>query len=232
MIEELKRRVCQANLDLVRHGLIVSTWGNASAFDPVSGMVVIKPSGVAYDSMKPSDMVAVSIKTGKPLDNHLRPSSDTATHLELYRAFKGMRGVVHTHSIYATAWAQACREIPPLGTTHADYFQGSIPCTRALRPKEIRENYELNTGLTIVERFQNLDPMTMRAILVAHHAPFTWGATIEEAVENAVVLEFVARLASETFRIKGKAARMPPSLLDKHFRRKHGPDAYYGQHGK
>ena len=229
MLKELKRRVCRANMELVRHGLVISTWGNASAVDRASGRVVIKPSGIAYDEMKPSRMVVVSLKTGRPEIGSLQPSSDTLTHLALYRAFPGLGGIVHTHSLYATAWAQARRDLPAMGTTHADYFHGPIPITRAMTPTEIRDHYELNTGRVIVERFKKIDPMAIPAVLVANHAPFTWGATIEKAVENAIVLEYVARLAVETLQIDAVAPSMPRSLLTKHFSRKHGPGAYYGQ---
>ena len=182
-----------------------------------------------YDGMKPEHMVVVSLETGKVVGGSLKPSSDTATHLVLYRAFKGIGGIVHTHSLYATAWAQARKELLALGTTHADYFYGLIPCTRALTPKEIKSDYELNTGNVIVERFKKLDPVEMPAVLVASHAPFVWGPTVEKAVQNAVVLEYVARLENETLRANARVRPMQPALLDKHFLRKHGPGAYYGQ---
>jgi L-ribulose-5-phosphate 4-epimerase len=229
MLEQLKKAVCQANLDLVAKGLVVETWGNASGINRERGLVVIKPSGVAYDGMTPEQMVAVSLETGQVVESDLKPSTDTPTHLELYRAFKQIGGVVHTHSLYATAWAQARREIPALGTTHADYFYGPIPCTRAMRAGEIKSNYESNTGKVIVERFKRLDPMKMPAVLVASHAPFVWGPTVEKAVENSVVLEYVARLANETLQANARVGPMQQVLLDKHFLRKHGPDAYYGQ---
>jgi L-ribulose-5-phosphate 4-epimerase len=229
MLEKLKRKVCQANLQLVRDGLVVLTWGNVSGIDRASGHVVIKPSGVPYDDMKPEHMVVVSLASGKVVEGKLKPSSDTATHLELYRAFEHIGGVVHTHSLYATAWAQARRDIPATGTTHADYFYGPIPCTRGLTSKEITTDYELNTGRVIVERFQKLDPLAIPAVLVANHAPFAWGRSVEHAVENAVVLEYIARLANETLRANPAAKTMPQALLDKHFFRKHGPGAYYGQ---
>jgi L-ribulose-5-phosphate 4-epimerase len=229
MLEKLKAEVCKANLDLVAEGLVIQTWGNVSGIDRVSGNVVIKPSGVSYDGMKPEHMVVVSLNTGKVVEGKLKPSSDTPTHLVLYRAFKGIGGIVHTHSLYATAWAQARKEIPALGTTHADYFCGSIPCTRAMSPKEIKSDYELNTGKVIVERFRKLDPVEMPAVLVASHAPFVWGPTVEKAVQNAVVLEYVARLVNETLRADARIRPMQQALLDKHFLRKHGPGAYYGQ---
>jgi len=229
MLEQLKKAVCQANLDLVAKGLVVETWGNVSGIDRARGLVVIKASGVAYAGMKPEHMVVVSLQTGKVVEGNLKPSSDTPTHLVLYRAFKDLGGIVHSHSLYATAWAQARRGIPALGTTHADYFYGPIPCTRAMTPKEIKSDYELNTGKVIVERFRRIDPMTMPAVLVASHAPFVWGPTVEKAVENSVALEFVARLANETLRANARVRPMQSVLLDKHFLRKHGAGAYYGQ---
>lgn len=229
MLEELKKQVCDANLQLVAEGLVIQTWGNASGIDREHDLVVIKPSGVPYAGMRPEHMVVVSLETGKVVDGGLNPSSDTPTHLMLYRAFKHVGGVVHTHSLYATAWAQACRGIPSYGTTQADYWHGDVPCTRALTPKEIKDDYEINTGQVIVETFRKLDPMKHPAVLVAHHGPFTWGKDIADAVHNAAVLEFVARLASETLRLNPKAKPMPAALLDKHFLRKHGPKAYYGQ---
>jgi L-ribulose-5-phosphate 4-epimerase len=228
-LDALRRQVCEANLRLVRDGLVILTWGNASAVDRARGLVVIKPSGVAYDDMRPEHMVAVSLETGEPAGGTLRPSSDTATHVALYRAFAGIGGIVHTHSLHATAWAQAARDLPAFGTTHADYFHGPVPCTRAMTEQEIAADYEGNTGAVIVERFATLDPLAMPAVLVAHHAPFTWGATVAKAVENALVLEYTARLASETLRANPAASEMPRALLDKHFLRKHGPGAYYGQ---
>jgi L-ribulose-5-phosphate 4-epimerase len=229
MLEELKKQVCEANLQLVAEGLVIQTWGNVSGIDREHDLVVIKPSGVPYAGMKPEHMVVVSLETGKVVDGSLNPSSDTPTHLMLYRAFKHVGGVVHTHSLYATAWAQACRGIPSYGTTQADYWHGDVPCTRALTPKEIKDDYEANTGQVIVETFRKLDPMQHPAVLVAHHGPFTWGKDVADAVHNAAVLEFVARLAGETLRLNPKTKPMPPALLDKHFLRKHGPKAYYGQ---
>jgi L-ribulose-5-phosphate 4-epimerase len=229
MLEELKQRVCDANLKLVAEGLVIQTWGNVSAVDRNSGNVVIKPSGVAYDIMKPEHMVVVSLQSGQVVEGDLRPSSDTPTHLVLYRAFENIGGIVHTHSLYATAWAQALRDIPALGTTHADYFYGAVPCTRKMTPDEIQSEYEAKTGDVIVERFEGLNALDFPGVLVASHAPFAWGATVEKAVENAVVLENIARLASETLRLNAAIGPMQQELLDKHFLRKHGSGAYYGQ---
>ncbi|MCC7374642.1 MAG: L-ribulose-5-phosphate 4-epimerase AraD [Verrucomicrobiales bacterium] len=228
-MSELKRRVCVANLDLVRRGLVIETWGNASALDSETGRVVIKPSGVDYANMRPDDMVVVDLGSGAVVEGALRPSSDTATHLVLYRAFPGVGGVVHTHSLHATAWAQACRAIPALGTTHADYWNGEIPCTRALRPGEIREDYEANTGHVIVEAFKDREPLEVPSVLVASHGPFCWGATVEKAVEYSAVLEFVAQLAERSLQLHSRLPEMPGTLLKKHFFRKHGAGAYYGQ---
>lgn len=229
MLEELKQRVLDANLKLVAEGLVIQTWGNVSGIDRAGGHVVIKPSGVPYEGMKAEHMVVVSLETGQALEGTLRPSSDTPTHLALYRAFKEIGGVVHTHSLYATAWSQALRDLPALGTTHADYFYGPVPCTRLMTPDEIREEYEANTGAVIIERFAKLEPLHFPGVLVASHAPFAWGDSVEKAVENAVVLEYMARLASETLKIEAAVAAMQPELLDKHFLRKHGSGAYYGQ---
>jgi L-ribulose-5-phosphate 4-epimerase len=229
VLNELKQLVCEANLALVRSGLVLQTWGNASGIDRERGLVVIKPSGVPYEGMNPEHMVTVSLETGKVIDGSLKPSSDTPTHLMLYRAFPTIGGVVHTHSLYATAWAQAGRGIPSYGTTQADYWYGDVPCTRLLKPNEIKKDYEANTGQVIVETFKKLDPLQHPAVLVASHGPFTWGEDVHGAVHNAEVLEFVARLASETLRINPKTKPMQNVLLDKHFLRKHGPGAYYGQ---
>jgi L-ribulose-5-phosphate 4-epimerase len=229
MLEELKRRVCAANLKLVTEGLVVETWGNASGIDRERELVVIKPSGVAYDGMKAEHMVVVSLGKGKVVEGNLKPSSDTPTHLELYRAFSEIGGIVHTHSLYATAWAQAQKKIPSYGTTQADYWFGEVPCTRTMTVKEIKNDYEKNTGLVIIESFKKLNPLEHPAVLVASHGPFTWGKTVNDAVHNATVLEFVARLASETLRINPKTKPMQSVLLDKHFLRKHGAKAYYGQ---
>jgi len=231
MLEKLKAEVCQANLDLVAAGLVIQTWGNASGIDRNQGLVVIKPSGVPYGNMKPEQMVVVSLATGEVVEGSLKPSSDTPTHLVLYRAVKAIGGVVHTHSLYATAWAQACKPLQAYGTTQADYWHGEVPCTRKMRPAEIKTDYEANTGKVIVEIFNTmqLDPMQHPAVLVASHGPFTWGKDAHDAVHNAVVLEFVARLAGETLRINPRTLPMQSVLLDKHFLRKHGPGAYYGQ---
>ena len=229
MLEALKAQVCQANLDVVAQGLVIQTFGNVSGIDRARGLVVIKPSGVPYPTMKPKHMVVVSLDTGKVVEGRLKPSSDTPTHLVLYRAFKGVGGIVHTHSLYATAWAQACRPLLPYGTTHADYWHGRVPCTRKLRPAEIRNDYEANTGHVIVETFKKLDPRQHPAVLVASHGPFAWGRDAAEAVHNAVVLEVIARLNAETLRINPLVRPMQSVLLDKHFLRKHGVNAYYGQ---
>jgi L-ribulose-5-phosphate 4-epimerase len=231
MLEQLKRQVCQANLDLVKAGLVIQTWGNASGIDRAKGLVVIKPSGLSYSAMQPRHMVVVALDSGKVVEGKLNPSSDTPTHLVLYRAFAGIGGVVHTHSLFATAWAQAQQGIPSYGTTQADYWYGDVPCTRLLTPKEIRKDYEANTGHVIVETIQTLrlDPAQHPAVLVASHGPFTWGKDPSDAGHNAVVLEFISRLASETLRINPRVKPMQRALLDKHFLRKHGPGAYYGQ---
>jgi L-ribulose-5-phosphate 4-epimerase len=229
MLDQLKRDVCRANLDLVQEGLVIQTWGNASGIDRARGLVVIKPSGVSYGRMKPADMVVVSLKTGRVVEGRLKPSSDTPTHLVLYHAFPEIGGVVHTHSLQATAWAQARRKIPAYGTTQADYWFGEVPCTRAMTPREIKGDYETNTGHVIVESFKKLNPLEHPAVLVAGHGPFTWGRDVDDAVHNAVVLEFVARLASETLRINPQTKPMESALLQKHFLRKHGKNAYYGQ---
>lgn len=231
MLEQLKKQVCQANLDLVREGLVIQTWGNVSGIDRGRGLVVIKPSGVPYDGMQPKHQVVVSLETGKVVEGKLKPSSDTDTHLVLYRAFPEIGGIVHTHSLYATAWAQAQRGIPSYGTTQADYWYGEVPCTRLLAPKEIKNDYETNTGHVIVETFRKLkfDPTQHPAVLVASHGPFAWGKDAQAAVHNAVVLEFIARLASETLRINPRLKPVPRVLLAKHFLRKHGPAASYGQ---
>ncbi len=238
MLEELKEKVCKANLELVRHGLVLFTWGNASAIDRPSGLVVIKPSGVSYDDMKPSDMVVVDLE-GKVVEGNLRPSSDTPTHVVLYKAFPGIGGVVHTHSTYATAWAQAGRNIPNIGTTHADYFHEDIPCTRDMRKSEVFGEYEKETGNVIVERFRNIDPNDTPGVLVRNHGPFTWGTDVLNAVHNAVVLEEVAKMAfiSSTLQLPTldvieHVPSMNKHLIEKHYSRKHGPGAYYGQSKK
>jgi L-ribulose-5-phosphate 4-epimerase len=231
MLEKLKAEVCKANLDLVAEGLVIQTWGNASAVDRARGIMVIKPSGVPYAEMKPQHMVCVSLETGQVVEGRLKPSSDTPTHRVLYRKFKDIGGVVHTHSLFATAWAQAQKPLLAYGTTQADYWYGDVPCTRRLKPAEIKNDYEANTGEVIVQTFQKLkyDPLQHPAVLVASHGPFTWGKDVHDAVHNASVLEFIAKLNSETLRIHPQLKPMQPVLLDKHFLRKHGPGAYYGQ---
>jgi L-ribulose-5-phosphate 4-epimerase len=229
MLEKLKREVCQANLDLVAAGLVMQTWGNVSGVDRQRGLMVIKPSGVPYQAMRPRHMVVVSLKTGKVVEGNLKPSSDTPTHLVLYRGFIGIGGIAHTHSLYATAWSQAIRGIPSFGTTQADYWYGNVPCTRRLTSAEIRSDYEINTGEVILGTFRRRDPLQHPAVLVASHGPFTWGADPHAAVHNAEVLEFVARLGSETIRLNPNVRPLQSELLNKHFLRKHGPGAYYGQ---
>ncbi|MFP4289401.1 MAG: L-ribulose-5-phosphate 4-epimerase [Bacteroidales bacterium] len=227
MINDLKKKVLQANLAIVQHGLVVFTWGNVSAIDREQGLVVIKPSGVPYDKMKPSDMVVVDMD-GKIVSGKLKPSSDLPTHLVLYKAFGQIGSVVHTHSEWATSWAQACKPIPPYGTTHADYFHGEIPCTRPLSESEVLGDYETETGNIIAERFKDIDPLAVPGILVASHAPFAWGDTTEKAIHNAVVLEEVAKMAFRT-NVLGHHKSVDQFLLNKHFYRKHGKNAYYGQ---
>ena len=228
MLDDLKRDVLLANQELQRQKLVIYTWGNVSGIDRASGLVVIKPSGVAYDDLTVEDMVVLDLE-GNVVEGDLRPSSDTPTHLELYRRFKDIGGVAHTHSLWATVWAQACQEIPCRGTTHADYFYGSIPCTRPLTPGEVARDYELNTGKVIVERFQTIKYQEMPAVLVAEHAPFTWGKDPGEAVHNSVVLEQVAQMAFLTRQLSGDNRPISRHVLEKHYLRKHGPDAYYGQ---
>lgn len=228
-LEKLKKEVYKANLRLIAEGLVVRTWGNASGVDRSLGVMVIKPSGVPYEEMSPGHMVIVELSSGRPVEGKLRPSSDTPTHRILYEAFPEIGGIVHTHSLYATAWAQAQRSIPPLGTTHADYFSGPVPCTRPMRPDEITDDYEANTGRVIVECFQGRDPLSVPAVLVASHAPFVWGADVAGAAENAFLLEQIARMAAETLSIAPSLPAISETLLQMHFRRKHGPDAYYGQ---
>lgn len=227
MLEELKIKVCEANLELVKHGLVIFTWGNVSAIDRESGLVVIKPSGVSYEAMKPSDMVVVDLD-GKVVEGALRPSSDTSTHVVLYRAFPEIGGVVHTHSTYATAWAQAGIDIPNIGTTHADYFHHDIPCTLDMTEAEVRGQYEWETGNVIVKRFEGMNPNDTPGVLVKNHGPFTWGKDAAEAVHNAVVLEQVAKMAFIA-KCVNPALTMNPLLIEKHYSRKHGPGAYYGQ---
>ncbi len=230
MLEELKKEVLNANLELERIGLIIQTWGNVSGIDRTEGLVVIKPSGVEYKNLKLKDMVVVDLN-GKVVEGNKRPSSDTATHVELYKAFPSIGGITHTHSTYAVMYAQACMEIPCLGTTHADTFFGSIPVTRFLTKKEIEEGYEKNTGKVIIERFRKLNPAQTPGVLVAGHAPFAWGSNAVESVMNSQTLECVAQMAFGTLQLNPKIKTLPKHILQKHFMRKHGPNAYYGQRG-
>ncbi len=227
MVEQLKEQVLQANLDLVKHGLVVFTWGNVSAIDRENDLVVIKPSGVPYNRLKVNDMVVLNLY-GQVVEGTLNPSSDAPTHLVLYRQFPGISGIVHTHSNWATSWAQAGRSIPALGTTHADYFYGEIPCTRKLTGDEVLGNYEIETGKVIVETFRGLDPVQVPGVLVNNHGPFSWGTSADNAVHNAVVMEEVAKMAFRTL-VLNPGTQMDQFLLDKHFFRKHGSNAYYGQ---
>jgi L-ribulose-5-phosphate 4-epimerase len=227
MLEDLKEEVFRANLDLVKHGLVLFTWGNASAIDRSSGLVVIKPSGVSYDRMKAEDMVVTGLD-GAVVEGRLNPSSDTPTHLALYRAFPQTGGIVHTHSTYAAAWAQAGRDIPNIGTTHADCFHDAIPCTADMTEAEVNGAYELETGNVIIKRFGALSPEHTPGVLVRNHGPFSWGKDAHEAVHNAAVMEQVAKMAYIAFGIN-PCLTMNPLLIEKHFSRKHGPDAYYGQ---
>lgn len=228
MLEELKEIVCKANLLLPKYNLITFTWGNVSAIDREKGLVVIKPSGVEYDSMKADDMVVVDLESGKVVEGHYKPSSDTPTHLVLYRNFPEVGGIVHTHSRWATVFAQANLDVPALGTTHGDYFYGDIPCTRKMTKEEIEGQYEHETGNVIVEAFEGKNPNAIPSVLVANHGPFCWGKDAFEAVHNAVVLEEVSFMAWHDISI-GRAERMSQDLLDKHYLRKHGANAYYGQ---
>ncbi|MCI7792220.1 MAG: L-ribulose-5-phosphate 4-epimerase [Lachnospiraceae bacterium] len=227
MLEELKQKVYEANMDLPKYGLVTFTWGNVSAIDRESGLFVIKPSGVDYDLLKPEDMVVMDLN-GNKVEGKYNPSSDTPTHLELYKAFPEIGGVVHTHSTYATSWAQAGRSIPCYGTTHADYMYGEIPCARVLTQEEIDEGYEKNTGTIIIETFKDKDPMAVPAVLCTNHGPFAWGKDAKEAVHNAVVLEEVARMALFTEQLKPDVKPAPQRIQDKHYFRKHGANAYYG----
>ena len=228
MLEELKQKVYEANMELPRRGLITYTWGNVSGIDREKGLFVIKPSGVDYDVLKPSDMVVMDLE-GNKVEGEMNPSSDTATHVELYNGFKEIGGIVHTHSPHATAWAQAGRALPCYGTTHADYFYGEIPCARNLTAEEIEEGYEKNTGKVIIETFQGKNPVYIPAVLCKNHGPFTWGRDAAEAVHNAVVLEEIARMNFMTELINPQVGPAPQCMQDKHFMRKHGPNAYYGQ---
>ena len=231
MLEALKEQVLKANLELPKHDLVTFTWGNVSAIDRASGLIAIKPSGVEYDEMTADDIVLVRLETGERVEGRLKPSSDTPTHLELYRAYPSIGGIVHTHSPYAVGWAQAGRDIPAYGTTHADYFYGPVPCCRSLTEQEVEEDYERNTGLVIVETFRQreLDPVHVPGAICRNHGPFTWGKDAAQAVYHAVVLEEVAKMAVYTTQIAPDAQPAPQYVLDKHFLRKHGPNAYYGQ---
>lgn len=230
MLEELKKEVYEANMELPRRGLVTYTWGNVSGIDREKGLFVIKPSGVEYDELKPEDLVVLDLD-GNKVEGNLNPSSDTKTHLELYRAFPAIGGVVHTHSPYAVSWAQSGRDIPCYGTTHADYFYGPVPCTRSLSADEVSGDYEQNTGKVIVETFQGrkVDPAYVPAVICANHGPFTWGKDAAQAVYHAVVLEEVAKMAIFTEQVYPQVTPAPQYIQDKHFMRKHGPNAYYGQ---
>jgi L-ribulose-5-phosphate 4-epimerase len=227
MLDKLKADVFNANLDLVNNGLVIHTWGNVSARDPESGLIVIKPSGVSYKSMKAGDMVIVD-PDGKVIEGEFKPSTDTPTHLLLYRHWAEIGGIVHTHSSFATAWAQSGRNIPPFGTTHADHYYGEVPCTRSLTDTEIADDYEINTGKIIIERMVSLDPLAIPSVLVNSHGPFCWGTDADNAVYNAISLEEIAKMAFYTV-LLGKSDPVKKTLLDKHFNRKHGSGAYYGQ---
>jgi L-ribulose-5-phosphate 4-epimerase len=229
MLDKLKEQVCQANLLLPKHGLVTFTWGNVSGIDREQGLMVIKPSGVSYDDMQAGDMVVVELETGKVVDGRLKPSSDTPTHLELYKAFSNIGGVVHTHSRWATSFAQAGRGLQALGTTHGDYFYGEIPCTRKMTKAEIQGEYEKETGLVIKETFKGKDSNAIPAVLVYSHGPFAWGTAPMDAVHNAVVLEEVAFMNFHTMMLEPSIPPMQQDLLDKHYLRKHGANAYYGQ---
>jgi L-ribulose-5-phosphate 4-epimerase len=228
MLEQLKHLVLEANLDLVRNGLVTLTWGNVSGIDYTERLVVIKPSGVSYDALRAEDMVVVDLN-GNVVEGNRKPSSDTPTHLKLYKAFPMIGGITHTHSPFATMFAQACKEIPCLGTTHADHFNGAIPVTRYLTEEEVKMDYEASTGNIIIERFSGVDILALPAVLVAGHAPFTWGKDAAESVKNAIALERVAQMAMGTLWLDPNIAELPPYISKKHFERKHGPDAYYGQ---
>jgi len=228
MLKQLKEEVFQANIDLFQNRLVILTWGNVSGISRAEGYVVIKPSGVDYELMKPTDMIVVDFD-GKIVEGKLRPSSDLPTHLQLYKNFSSIGGIAHAHSTYATMFAQACKEIPCFGTTHADHFNGTIPVTRFLTKKEVENKYEENTGAVIVERFKSLDPGTMPAVLVGGHAPFTWGTTADDAMKNILVLEHVARMVLGSLQLNHDLHQLPSYIQKKHFHRKHGPDAYYGQ---
>lgn len=233
MLEQLKQEVCEANLELHKRGIVIYTWGNVSGIDRASGNMVIKPSGVAYENMTAEDMVVVNVQTGETVEGKWKPSSDTATHMELYRAFPGIGGITHTHSVNTVAFAQAGLAVPALGTTHADYFYGDVPCTRELTEQEVKEAYEINTGKVIVETLSSFDTdiMAVPAILVKSHGPFTWGKNAADSVYHAVVLETVAEMAMKTMQLNPQS-ELKQYVLNKHYFRKHGVDAYYGQNQK
>jgi L-ribulose-5-phosphate 4-epimerase len=231
-IDDLKEQVCEANRALDSLGLVTLTWGNVSGIDRTRNIMVIKPSGVAYKDLKPSDMVVLDFPSGKNVEGKYRPSSDTPTHIVLYQSFPEIGGVTHTHSTFAVMFAQACRPVPALGTTHADHFYGEVPLTRALTEKEVKEAYEVNTGKVIAERFQGLNSAAIPGVLVANHGPFTWGPTPGDSLNNSVALEAVAKMAFGTYQLNQGVSPMPAYLLDKHYFRKHGPGAYYGQKKK
>jgi L-ribulose-5-phosphate 4-epimerase len=228
MLTSLKQQVLEANLDLVAYNLVTLTWGNVSGISREDGLVVIKPSGVEYKNLKAKDMVVLDL-SGRVVEGSLRPSSDTPTHIELYKAFPTIGGIAHSHSTHATSFAQACMEIPCFGTTHADAFNGSVPLTRFLRKNEVAKNYELNTGKVIIERFKKIDPKAIPGVLVAGHAPFTWGANAGDAVKNNFILERVAVMAFQSLMLNPQTKPLPEYILKKHYQRKHGSDAYYGQ---
>lgn len=231
MLEDLKKKVFEANMELPRRNMVTYTWGNVSGIDREKGMIVIKPSGVDYDSLKPEDMVVVDLKIGEKVEGKLNPSTDTKTHLELYRAFPELGGIVHTHSPNAVAWAQAGKDIPCFGTTHADYFFGPVPCARSLTPREVTEDYEGNTGRVIVETFRirGISPVYVPAVICRNHGPFAWGKDAAQAVYHAVVLEEVAKMGIYTIQVDSDSSAAPDHVINKHFMRKHGPNAYYGQ---
>ncbi|EUK17698.1 L-ribulose-5-phosphate 4-epimerase [Commensalibacter papalotli (ex Servin-Garciduenas et al. 2014)] len=231
MLKELKEQVFEANIALKEHNLVVLTWGNASAINNDRDLIVIKPSGVQYQNMKPSDMVVVNLETGKVVDGQLKPSSDTETHRILYQKFSDVGGIVHTHSRHATIWAQAGKSVNPLGTTHADYFYGAIPCTRLMTKNEIEHNYEFETGKVIIETFNNLNlkPLDMPAALVHSHGPFTWGKNVMQAVDHSIILEEICYMQMFSYMVSPELSNMQTELLNKHYFRKHGANAYYGQ---
>lgn len=230
MLEKLKKEVYEANMELPKRGLVTYTWGNVSGLDSDSGLFVIKPSGIEYDELTSGDMVVMDLH-GNKVEGKYNPSSDTPTHIELYKAFPEVGGIVHTHSSWATSWAQACRSIPCYGTTHADYYYGSIPCARGLTEEDINGEYEKNTGLVIIEAFSGKEPLMVPGVLCANHGPFTWGKSADQAVHNAVVLEELAKMAFRTEQLNNAVEPASQVLQDKHFMRKHGPAAYYGQKG-